>query len=70
MHDDIGFVDDCLDLRRELQTSAISAGPMSLGENFVLLLYQTSDRIGAVAGCMTVVFFDGDESDEQRDQRS
>jgi hypothetical protein len=39
MHDDSGFVDDCLDLRRELQTSVVSAGPMSLGENFALLLY-------------------------------
>jgi hypothetical protein len=45
MHDDSGFVDDCPDLRRELQTSVVSAGPMSLGENFVLLLYRTSDRI-------------------------
>jgi hypothetical protein len=44
-HDDSGFVDDCLDLRRELQTSVVSAGPMSLGENFVLLLYQTFERI-------------------------
>jgi hypothetical protein len=50
MHDDSGFVDDCLDLRRELQTSVISADPMSLGENFVLLLYQTSDRIWCCGG--------------------
>ena len=33
MHDDSGFVDDCLDLRRELQTSVVSVGPMSLDEN-------------------------------------
>jgi hypothetical protein len=50
MHDDSGFVDDCLDLRRELQTSVVSAGPMSSGENFVLLLYQTSDRIWCCCG--------------------
>ena len=55
MHDDSGFVDDCLDLRRELQTSVVSAGPMSLGENFVLLLYQISDRIWCCCGLLSIM---------------